>query len=118
MGGRARRRILVAVEPVVLEGALAALLSGGDRADVIQFHSAHADDLVAHYDAAIVTDGLGAAVRSDLLITLPDTTGAGGAARVTAGAVSRSVAVGTGAEVIDLLAEQFREEMPAIRPPH
>ncbi|HVM39161.1 MAG TPA: hypothetical protein VM618_00135 [Acidimicrobiia bacterium] len=38
MGREGRRRILVALEPTVLEGAFGALLGHGERSDVVQLH--------------------------------------------------------------------------------
>lgn len=103
----------MAVEPAVLEGAFAALLGNGDRADVVQFHGATAEELSTHYDAAVVTDGLAEGVRPDVLITLPDTERGGRVARVTIGDISRCVDVGKNGDVIDLLSEQFGTELPS-----
>lgn len=105
---------MVAVEPIVLEGALAAVLAESDRAEVVQFHEATSEELAAHYEAAIVTVGLARDLRPEILITLPDTVAGSCVAQVTVGEVSRDVAVRRGEEVIDLLAEQFSVEIPNI----
>ena len=102
----------MAVEPTVLEGAFATILGHGARADVVQFHRASADERAGHFDAAIVTAGLAGNLDADVVVTLPDTQGGGGVARVTVGGVSHAVAVRTNDEVIDLLAEQFPVEIP------
>lgn len=111
MATQPRRRILVALEPAILEGAFAALLGDGERSDVVQFQKAGPEELSAHYDVAIVTAGMAHDVEPDVLITLPDTEGAGGEATVTVDGVTRPVKVSTNQEVIDLLSEQFRREI-------
>lgn len=111
MGTQPRRRILVALEPAVLEGAFAALLRDGERSDVVQFHRAGADELAQHYDAAVVTLGFEHDVESEVLITLPDTEAGGREASITINGVTRPVSVDTNAEVIDLLADQFSPEI-------
>lgn len=98
-----RRRILVAVEPVVLEGALAALLAG-EAAEVVQLHQATPGDRTSTYDAAIVTSGLLPGVRSEVLITLPDTRAGAGLVLIEVGGTSRQVQVRTSEEVVGLLA--------------
>jgi hypothetical protein len=67
------RRVLVAIEPVVLEGAYAAILELIGLDEVVQFHRVAASLHAARYDAAIVTEGLLPAVRADIVITLPET---------------------------------------------
>ena len=115
MDATIRRRILVAVQPTVLEGAFAVLLGHGDRAEVVQFHKATADELSDHYDAAIVTAGLVAEVHSEVLITLPNTEAGRGVARVTVGTLSRAVSVGRPEEMGELLADHFGREISAHR---
>lgn len=100
-----RRRILVAVEPTVLEGALAVVLQ--DRNDVVQFHDALDDDLSGPYDAAIVSTELVDRVRADVVITLPGAGSDVGVGHVIAGGLDREVQVHSHQQVIDLLDEQF-----------
>ena len=101
----------MAIEPVVLQGAFAALLGDGDRADVVQSQKATPGDLAAHYDVAIVTDGLPHDMDADVLIILPDTAVSRGDAHVTVNGTTRSVKIQTNQEVIDLLSEQFPREI-------
>lgn len=103
----------MALEPIVLQGAFAALLGHGARADVVQFQNADLEDLSAHYDVAIITDGLPHEMDADVLITLPDTEVIGGDATVTVtvDGATRSVKIQTSQEVIDLLSEQFPREI-------
>lgn len=103
----------MALEPRVLEGAFAALLGHGERSDVVQFHRADPAQLSGPYDAAIVTCGLAHEVEPEVLITLPDTEAGGGEASVTVGGVTRPVRLCTNQEVIDLLSEQFSQEINA-----
>ena len=105
------RRILVALEPIVLEGAFAALLHDGDRSEVVQFNRGGIDELAGSFDAAIVTFGFEHEVESDVLITLPDTENGGRDASVTIDGVTRYVSVHTDTQVIDLLTEQFAREI-------
>ena len=98
-----RRRILVALVPMVLEGAFATLLRDGDAADVVQFHRATDEQLAAHYDAAIVTAGVLSELHPDLLITLPDTELGQGDVVVTAGAASWRVRLRTYDDVAELI---------------
>ncbi len=111
MATQPRRRILVALEPAVLEGAFAALLGDGERSEVVQFQNAGSEELSAHYDVAIVTSGFAHGVEPEVLITLPDTEGGGGEATVTVNGLTRPVKVSTNQEVIDLLSEQFAREI-------
>lgn len=101
----------MALEPTVLEGAFAALLGDGERSEVVQFHKAGLEELSAHYDVAIVTSGFAHQVESEVLITLPDTEGAGGDATVTVNGATRPIKVSTNQDVIDLLSEQFAREI-------
>jgi hypothetical protein len=111
MATQPRRRILVALEPTVLEGAFAALLGDGERSEVVQFQKTGPEDLSAHYDVAIVTSGFAHQVEPEVLIILPDTERADGEATVTVNGVTRPVKVSTNQEVIDLLSEQFPGEI-------
>ena len=111
MATQAHRRILVSLEPRVLEGAFAAQLGDGDRSEVVQFQRADLEELSPHYDVAIVTSGFAHRVQPEVLITLPDTEGGDGAATVTVNGVARPVTVSTNQEMIDLLFEQFSREI-------
>jgi hypothetical protein len=64
--------VLVAVAPVVLEGAYAAILELVGLDDVVEFHAASTAQRGARYDAAIVSHELAADVDADVVITLPD----------------------------------------------
>ena len=101
----------MALEPVVLQGAFAALLGDGARADVVQSQKATPEDLSAHYDVAIITDGLPHKMDADVLITLPDTQVIGGDASVTINGTTRSVKIQTNQEVINLLSDHFPQEI-------
>ena len=101
----------MALEPTVLEGAFAALLGDGERSEVVQFQKAGPEELSAHYDVAIVTSGFAHQVEPEVLITLPDTEGAGGEATVTVNGATRPIKVSTNQDVIDLLSEQFAREI-------
>ena len=103
-----RRRILVAMEPAVLEGALAVLLEADAGNDVVQFHGSAAIDLREPYDAAIATMDLPDDVHAHMLITLPVGENATGVGHVITDGVDREVRVRSPQQVIDLLDEQFR----------
>lgn len=105
------RSILVALEPVVLEGAFSALLGHGARSNVVQFHEASPEELSVHYDVAIVSAGLAQEVQPDVLITLPDTEAGGDVATVTVEGRLRRVETRSYQQVIDLLVEQFPKEL-------
>ncbi len=63
------RSILVAVEPVMLEGALALLIERAHKAEVVEFH-ATGDALSRRYDAAVVSCAAAQEVQADVVITL------------------------------------------------
>ena len=99
------RRILLAVEPGVLEGALARLLSA--RFDeVIQVGRSGLRAPAGAYDAAVVSDRLPDGVEANVVITLPDTYGSGGTGTVKTGTVVHDVSIGRAESVVALL-EQF-----------
>lgn len=102
-----RRRILVALEPAVLEGAFALLLEDGTRNDVVQMRHATEDDLADAYDAAIVTVELLEHVRADVVVSLPRGDSEAGIGSVTTGDGDRPVVVRSHRQVIDLLDEEF-----------
>ena len=102
---RRGRRILLAVEPGVLEGALARLLSARfDEVVMAGRRGAPAAD--GGYDAAVVSDQLPEGVRAHVVITLPDTRGSGGAGTVQNGKVIHDVGIGDAERVVELL-EQY-----------
>ena len=63
----------MAVEPIVLEGAFAAILELIALDEVVQFHRATAAERARRYDAAIVSGALSEEIIADLVITLPRT---------------------------------------------
>lgn len=93
------RRILLAVEPAVLEGALAAMLAASGDDDVVK----RGGD--GRYDAAVVSDDLPPGVQAEVVITLPDTRGSGGTGTVTRGGVVHQVSIGGATRVVELLEE-------------
>lgn len=103
------RSILVAVEPVVLEGAIALLIDRRTDVDVVQFHASPRLER-RHYDAAVVSSPPPEGMSADVVITLP-AAGSGITSLATQGAV-RWIVVKTHQDVIRLL-----EEHGAIGPP-
>ncbi len=97
--GQSGRRILLAVEPAVMEGALAAMLAAGSDDNVVK------RGRNGRYDAAVVSDELRPGVHADVVITLPDTRGSGGTGTVTRGGVVHEVSIGGAARVVELLEE-------------
>jgi hypothetical protein len=112
---RYRRRILLAVEPGLLQGALSKLLSARGGDEVVQIARARMKELndSYSYDVAIVSDDLPTAVHADVVITLPDTRGSGGMGTVRRGGVVQDVSI-LGAERIVELLEKYA---PTDRPP-
>ena len=100
------RRILLAVEPGVLEGALARLLSARFDDEVVQVGRSGLKGAGGGYDAAVISDRLPEGVRADVVITLPDTRGSGGTGTVTRGQVTSDVGIGGAERVVELL-EQY-----------
>lgn len=97
------RRILLAVEPAFLEGALAELLS--PSWEVVQLSRGTAHGYRAPYDAAVVADRLPSGVRADVVITLPDTRGSAGTGTVTIGNVDQEVSIAGFEDVMALLVQ-------------
>lgn len=114
MAASAHRRILVALQPTVLEGAFAALLGHGERSDVVQFHKASPEQLSGHYDVAVVTEGLAGDVETDILIVFADTETGGDVAIITVNGLPRIVRAASSQDVMDLFSEHFPGEF---RPP-
>ena len=106
-----RRRLLVAVKPLVLEGAFATILELIALDEVVQFQSATPLERRARYDGAIVSADVGADVTADVVITLPDTGGGPGphtfdhAGHLTINETSEVVAIQDQDDVIALLDE-------------
>ncbi len=100
------RRILLAVTPTVLEGALAAMLRAGDHDEVVQLGRGGLAGHQGGYDAAVVSDELPAGVRAGVVITLPDTRGSGGTGTVRRGEVVQEVDIAGAERVVELL-EQY-----------
>jgi hypothetical protein len=107
--GRSRRRILLAVTPAVLEGALARMLLAADDDDVVQLSRTGVDGYEGGFDAAVVSDELPEGVRAGVVITLPDTRGSGGTGTVRRGEVVREVDIAGAERVVELL-EQYAVE--------
>ncbi|MDQ3384764.1 MAG: hypothetical protein M3503_01940 [Actinomycetota bacterium] len=106
----ARARVLIAVRPVVLEGAFAAILHSIGLDEVVQFHGATAAERAGRFGAAVISADLAGAVAADVVITLPDTGGAGASGEprrghVTSGDGSVEVDIRDERQVIDLLDE-------------
>ena len=100
------RRILLAVEPGLLEGALARLLSVALGDKVVVARGMHTPD--AGFDAAVVSDDLPEGVQADVVITLPDTRGSGGLGSVRSGQVVQEVSIPGAERVVELLEQYVR----------
>jgi hypothetical protein len=98
-----RRHILLAVQPAVLEGALATMLAEASRDRIVQMGHGRVD--AGDYDAAVVSDRLPAGVRAGVVITLPDTRGNGGRGTVRRGDVVHEVEIGGAERVAELLTQ-------------
>ncbi len=97
------RRILVAVEPGLLQGALARLLSVRPDDEIVQVGRTGSAGVDGSYDAAIVSDQLPERVRAGVVITLPDTRGSGGTGTVRSGDVVEEVVISGAQRVVELL---------------
>jgi hypothetical protein len=96
------RRILLMVQPTMLQGALARVLSVPGFDEVVQVGSGR--DISGHFDVALVSRSLPQGVNADVVITLPDQFGSGGFARVkAAGTGATEVAVRSSGDVVALL---------------
>ena len=100
---RPGRRILLAVEPAVLEGALAAMLTAGRSDRVVEMGRGR--HLPKQYDAAVVSDRLPDGVRAGVVITLPDGRGNGGTGTIRSGDVVHDVEIAEAERVVELLAQ-------------
>jgi hypothetical protein len=102
---RSTRCILLAVEPGLLEGALAKLLSDTFEGEVVRLGRAGGEAPEGGYDAAVVSDELPEGVRADVLITLPDTRGSSGVGTVKRGELVDEVFIPGAERVLELLEE-------------
>ena len=102
---RTGRRILLAIEPTVLEGALATMLSSAHDDDVTQLGRDGTTVGGDGYDAAVVSDELPHGVRAGVVIVLPDTRGSSGKGTVTSGGVVHEVSIEGAEGVVELLEE-------------
>ena len=100
------RRILLAVEPGLLQGALAKLLSARHHDQIVEMGRTGLTGLDGAYDAAIVSDELPEGVRAGVVITLPDTRGSGGTGTVSNGEAVDEVSIWGAERVVELL-EQY-----------
>ena len=99
------RRILLAVDPGVLEGALARMLSAGYGDEVVQGGGGRRP-IAGAFDAAVVSEELPAGVHAAVVITLPDTRGSGGTGTVRWGDVLQEVRIAGAERVVELI-EQY-----------
>jgi hypothetical protein len=106
---RGRRRIVLAIEPVLMQGALAKLLLEARDVEVVQLSGADPSDFRGGYDAAVVSDRLPEGVRADLVITLPDTRGSGGTGTVRSGDLLDEVTIGDAERIMELI-EQYSSD--------
>lgn len=102
MGSPSPRRILLAIEPVVLETALATLLAEAGVDDVVSFHVADPAMLDGHYDAAVVAMPL-PEVDAAVVVRLPDTGGNAGIGSLSLDGQVEPVVITTHADIVDLL---------------
>jgi 16S rRNA A1518/A1519 N6-dimethyltransferase RsmA/KsgA/DIM1 with predicted DNA glycosylase/AP lyase activity len=97
-----RPRILLAVEPTVLAGALRELIESSDlEVVIIDLRSHHEPD---HYDAAVVVSDLPHGTSADVVIRLPDAEGNSGTGLVIDLRGTETVRIQDAADVLDLLA--------------
>lgn len=101
-----RCRILLAIEPTVLEGALAELLAPRFQGEIVQRGRSSDQLLAGEFDVAVVSDDLPVGIKAGIVITLPDTRGSAGVGTVMVGASGDEVRISTGERVIELI-EQY-----------
>lgn len=94
------RSVLVALDPVVLEGALAVLIGSSDDGEVVQFH-ASSDPLSRQYDAAVVSSPPPEGIHARVVICLPPE--GAGETSVTESGATRWTLVRSHRDVIRLL---------------
>jgi hypothetical protein len=100
------RRILLAVEPGLLQGALAKLLAANAGNQIVEVGRVGLEGLDQGYHVAIVSDQLPQRVQAGVVITLPDTRGSGGTGTVRIGEVVHEVTIWGAERVVELL-EQY-----------
>lgn len=110
------RRILLAVGPGVLEGALAEVLAANDPTDEVVQHRRDSATPGAAFDAAVVCIELPDDVHSDVVITLPDTRGSAGTGTVRNAQGLHEVEIEGLEQVINLLDEYAPRAAAAHRP--
>ena len=98
-----RRRILLAVRPALLEGALNEVLSASGTEEVVRFTGDAENQLAGEYDAAVVCTVLPDTIRSRVVITLPDSYGSGGTGVVRDHNGVHQVSINGPEQVIELL---------------
>jgi hypothetical protein len=112
---RTGRRILLAIEPTVLEGALATMLSAAYGDDITQLGRGGTTAGIVGYDAAVVSDALPHGVEAGVVIVLPDTRGSGGTGTVTRGDVVHEVSIDGAEGVVELLDEYVpHQQLPVV----
>lgn len=99
------RRILLALGPGVLEGALAEVLAANDRTDEVVQHHRDSTTRGVAFDAAVICNDLPDDVRSEIVITLPDSRGSAGTGTIRCAEGLREVQIQGLEQVIDLLDE-------------
>ena len=98
------RRILLAVEPGMLEGALACVLAAGTDDEIVPVTARGREVRGGAFDAAVVSGDLPADVFAGVVITLPDRRGSGGRGTVRRGAGEVRLVEIAGAEgVVELI---------------
>ena len=105
---RDRRRILLAVDPGLLQGALARLLSAHGDDQIVEVSRTGLKNSDGSYDAAIVSDDLPDGIRARVVITLPDTRGSGGRGTVRRGKVVDEVSISGAESVVELVDHYVR----------
>ena len=91
------------MQPALLEGALAQILSGAPYHDFVHVDEPGAHDVDGVYDAAVVSDVVPQGIRAEVVITLPDTRGSGGTGTVRRGDVVHEASIASAERVVELL---------------
>jgi len=99
------RRILLAVGPGILEGALTEILSADGTNEIVQLGYGDAGHDGTSFDAAVVCIELPDGIRADVIITLPDSFGSGGPGSVRDADGVHTMQIDGAERVIDLLDE-------------
>lgn len=98
------RRLLVAIEPRVLEGALGLVLQASIRGSVARLQDLAGPVAETHYDAAVVTGDFVPLVCADVVLILPEG-GAAGPGRVRTRDAVRTVTIRSCHDVVGLLVD-------------